>query len=117
MVANNFNEQQHKQQLCDLANGIPITDDLIAMTSFFKAVSDPTRMRILLALAKTPLSVNEIVDILAMSQSSISHQLSLLKQAKLVTSQRRGRNIHYQLADEHIITIFQQTKAHLFEER
>jgi Predicted transcriptional regulators len=99
-----------------LNNKIPNNDELEAMVNVFKAFGDMTRVKIILALSQTPLSVGEIADSLEMSQSSISHQLSLLKQLNLVSSMRKGRNIHYRLSDQHIITIFNQTKEHIVED-
>ncbi|WP_404280984.1 ArsR/SmtB family transcription factor [Companilactobacillus paralimentarius] len=61
-----------------------------------------TRVKIILALSETPLSVSEIADTLDKSQS-ISHQLSILKQLNLVSNAKRGRNIHFHLSNQHII--------------
>lgn len=115
MPEQNF-EQEHQNALHNLKQNIPNDDDLEAMVNIFKAFGDMTRVKIILALAETPLSVGEIADTLDMSQSSISHQLSILKQLNLVSNARRGRNIHYRLSDQHIITIFKQTKEHIIED-
>ena len=115
MPEQNF-EVEHQNALHNLKQNIPNDDDLEAMVNIFKAFGDMTRVKIILALAETPLSVGEIVDTLDMSQSSISHQLSILKQLNLVSNARRGRNIHYRLSDQHIITIFKQTKEHIIED-
>ncbi|MFD1417490.1 MULTISPECIES: ArsR/SmtB family transcription factor [Companilactobacillus] len=115
MTDNNF-ENEHIKSLHNLNNEIPNNDELEAMVNVFKAFGDMTRVKIILALSQTPLSVGEIADSLEMSQSSISHQLSLLKQLNLVSSMRKGRNIHYRLSDQHIITIFNQTKEHIVED-
>lgn len=110
------NEMEHQTALHNLKKNLPNDTDLEAMVSIFKAFGDMTRVKIILALAETPLSVGEIADTLDMSQSSISHQLSILKQLNLVSNVRRGRNIHYRLSDQHIITIFNQTKDHIIED-
>ncbi len=115
MPEQNF-EVEHQNALHNLKQNIPNDDDLEAMVNTFKAFGDMTRVKIILALAETPLSVGEIADTLDMSQSSISHQLSILKQLNLVSNARRGRNIHYRLSDQHIITIFKQTKEHIIED-
>lgn len=115
MPEQNF-EVEHQNALHNLKQNIPNDDDLEAMVNVFKAFGDMTRVKIILALAETPLSVGEIADTLDMSQSSISHQLSILKQLNLVSNARRGRNIHYRLSDQHIITIFKQTKEHIIED-
>jgi Predicted transcriptional regulators len=115
MTLDNF-EEEHLESLHNLKKNIPTNDELEAMVNVFKAFGDMTRVKIILALSQTPLSVGEIADSLDMSQSSISHQLSLLKQLNLVSSMRKGRNIHYRLSDQHIITIFNQTKDHIVED-
>jgi len=115
MPEQNF-EVEHQKALHNLKKNIPSDDDLTAMVNVFKAFGDMTRVKIILALAETPLSVGEIADTLDMSQSSISHQLSILKQLNLLSNARRGRNIHYRLSDQHIITIFNQTKDHIIED-
>ena len=109
MPEENF-EQAHQQALYNLKSELPDDEALTSMVNIFKAFGDMTRVKIILALAETPLSVGEIADTLEMSQSSISHQLSVLKQLNLVSNARRGRNIHYRLSDQHIITIFKQTQ-------
>ncbi len=115
MSEENF-EVEHQKALHNLKRDLPSDTDLDAMVNIFKAFGDMTRVKIILALSETPLSVGEIADTLDMSQSSISHQLSILKQLNLVSNARRGRNIHYRLSDQHIITIFNQTKEHIIED-
>ncbi len=110
-------EQDHKQTYAKMKNnGIPLADKVDTVTNIFKIIADPTRARILLALAETSLSVNEIVAILGMSQSSISHQLRVLKDNRLVSGTRIGKQIHYQLTDRHIVQIFNQMIDHIDEE-
>ena len=74
-----------------------------------------TSIRILTALSKQELCVCDIADLLGMSQSAISHQLRVLKQAKLIKSRREGKNIIYSLADEHVVTIIKQGVDHILE--
>lgn len=115
MSEENF-EVAHQKALHNLKQELPDENDLDRMVAIFKAFGDMTRVKIILALAETPLSVGEIADTLGMSQSSISHQLSVLKQLNLVSNARRGRSIHYRLSDQHIITIFKQTQDHIIED-
>ena len=86
-----FNE---KEKLIDLISQI------------FKALSDPTRIKIIYALMKGPLCVSDISVLLYMSQSSISHQLALLRSQSLIKVKRRGRRAYYSLDDEHVLSIF-----------
>lgn len=111
-------EQDHKQAYEQMKeNGIPLSEHIDTVTTVFKVIADQTRMRILLALSETSLSVNEIADILTMSQSSISHQLRVLKDNRLVKGTRLGKQIHYQLTDDHIVQMFKQIIEHIEEKK
>ena len=81
----------------------------------FKVFGDSTRIRILYALFRRELCVQEIADELAMTQSAISHQLRILKQAALVKFRRDGKTIYYSLADDHVTTIMDQGIEHVCE--
>lgn len=92
------------------------TDEtLYRLAELFKVFGDPTRIRILAALAKEELCVQNIAEELSMSQSAISHQLRLLKQSQLVKAQRNGKTIVYSLADDHVATIMAQGLEHVCE--
>ncbi len=86
-----------------------------AMSDFFKAFSDRTRLRILTALSAQELCVCDIASLLGMSQSAISHQLRFLKQARLVKSRKSGKTVYYALCDDHIQTILAQGITHVQE--
>ncbi|MCI5845540.1 MAG: metalloregulator ArsR/SmtB family transcription factor [Oscillospiraceae bacterium] len=88
---------------------------LRGIAELFKVFGDPTRVRILFALFQQETCVQEIANRLGMTQSAISHQLRILKQARLVSSRREGKSIFYALADDHIYTIFQQALEHIAE--
>ncbi|MGA2545577.1 MAG: metalloregulator ArsR/SmtB family transcription factor [Rectinemataceae bacterium] len=68
----------------------------------FKVFSDVTRLRILGALAGGELCVCDIGAVLGASQSAVSHQLALLRSARLVTYRREGKTVYYRLADDHV---------------
>lgn len=78
----------------------------------FKAMSDPTRVKIIYALSKGPMNVTEIANVLEMSQSSISHQLSVLRSHNIIRVERVARNAIYSLDDEHIQCIFEDGVEH-----
>ena len=82
----------------------PAEADDLAET--FEALADPTRVRLVSALAEMELSVGELAELLAMSVSAISHQLHLLRRLRLVQRRREGRRIYYALDDEHITSIY-----------
>ena len=90
-------------------------ETLYKLAELFKIFGDSTRIRILDTLAKKELCVQEIADELSMTQSAISHQLRILKQADLVRSRRDGKAIFYSLADDHVATIMAQGLEHVCE--
>ena len=90
-------------------------DALFEMAELFKVFGDSTRIRILYALFQEELSVTDICEELGMSISAVSHQLRLLKQAKLVNCRRAGRQAYYALADDHVKTIIGRAKEHIEE--
>lgn len=91
-------------------------DEIIEdLADLYKVFGDMTRIRILYALSCSELCVYDIATVLGMSQSAISHQLRVLKQAKLVKYRREGKTIFYSLADGHIHTILNQGLEHVQE--
>lgn len=94
---------------------LPEEELLYDLADLFKVFSDTTRIKILYTLMTDELSVNEIAEALGASQSAVSHQLRILKQAHLVKFRRDGRNIHYSLADGHVLTILDQGLTHICE--
>ena len=90
-------------------------DELIEMAELFKMFGDSTRIKILSLLFEGEKCVQEITDASGSSQSAVSHQLRLLKQARLVRSRRSGKQIFYTLADDHVKTILGMAKEHLEE--
>lgn len=87
--------------------------DLEAMSSFFKVMSDKTRLRILVELLNGSLCVMHISERLDMSQSAISHQLAILRKADLVRIKRNGKNIVYSISDEHVRLMLDMALLHL----
>lgn len=85
------------------------------VVQLFKALSSPTRIKILFALKNERLTVSQISELLSMSHSAISHQLRELKMARLVTNEQRGRSIVYELDDDHVHEIFDLAIEHVKE--
>lgn len=83
------------------------------LAATFKALSDPTRVRIVAALAERALCVHDLAAILGMSHSATSHQLATLREMCLVRYQKRGRRVYYALDDDHIYDLYRQTLAHI----
>lgn len=94
---------------------MPEEEILYDLADLFKVFSDTTRIKILYALMDEELSVTGISEATGTSQSAVSHQLRILKQAHLVKFRRDGRNIHYSLADDHVLTILDQGLTHICE--
>lgn len=94
---------------------IPTEEELYDLAELFKVLGDSTRIRILFQLFDKELSVGELADLLNMNQSAVSHQLKVLKQAKLVKNRRDGKSIIYSLDDEHVRTIIAMGIDHIEE--
>jgi DNA-binding transcriptional ArsR family regulator len=89
--------EQHAQELADL----------------FRALSDPTRLRILSTLLDAERNVQEIVELVGMSHSAVSHQLGSLRQMRVVKAQKRGRQVFYALDDHHVSDLFLRGLDHI----
>ncbi|MDR0992194.1 MAG: metalloregulator ArsR/SmtB family transcription factor [Ruminococcus sp.] len=98
-----------------LLEQMPDEELIYNMAELFKVFSDSTRVRILCVLQLSELTVGDIAKALSMNQSAISHQLRMLKQARLVKFRRDGKNLIYSLADDHVKTIFSQISEHIME--
>ena len=95
---------------------MPPEDDLFEVAELFKAFGDSTRAKIICALSQSELCVGDLAQLLEMNQSAVSHQLRLLKQARLVKTRRDGKVRYYSLADEHIQEMFKVAFEHVMEE-
>ncbi|MGF9700767.1 MULTISPECIES: ArsR/SmtB family transcription factor [Paenibacillus] len=83
------------------------------MADWFKAFSDPTRLRIIDALLQKELCVHDLTVLLDMGQSAISHQLRSLRNMRIVKRRKEGKTVYYSLDDTHIEQIFLQTLQHI----
>jgi len=101
--------QEAQQALVDA-----LTAERMAQT--FRALADPTRVRILSALTRTELCVSDLAVVLGMSISAISHQLRLLRGLRLVRRRRAGKHIYYALDDEHVRDLFERGLEHVQHE-
>ena len=94
---------------------VPTEEELMDLAELFKVFGDSTRIRILFQLFDKEVNVGDLADALNMNQSAISHQLKVLKQAKLIKNRRDGKSIIYSLADEHVRTIIAMGIEHIEE--
>jgi len=98
-----IDEDRVREASARLVDGLAAT----RLAETFKALSDPTRVRIISALSHTELCVCDLAATLGMSQSAVSHQLRTLRQLRLVKNRKEGRQVYYTLDDDHIYELFQ----------
>ena len=105
----------HEDIVTRVSQEMPGEDILFELSELFKLFADSTRIRILYCLFESEMCVCDIATLLHMTQSAISHQLSLLKKGKLVKSRRSGKIVFYSLADAHVRTMINQAMEHIQE--
>lgn len=105
----------HEEIVNRVSQEMPDEDALFDLSELFKVFGDSTRIRILYCLFESEMCVCDIATLLNMTQSAISHQLSVLKKSKLVKSRRSGKTVFYSLADGHVRAIINQGMEHIQE--
>jgi ArsR family transcriptional regulator len=106
----------HKDVVNRVKSKMPQEETLYDLAELFKVFGDTTRIRILWALDESEMCVCDIASLLSMTQSAISHQLRILKQADLVKNRRDGKVVYYSLDDEHVKQILDKGLTHINEE-
>lgn len=96
-----------------LKDNLEKEEEIYLLSNMFKALSDPTRLNIIYTLAKSPLCVHDISNVLDMSQSSISHHLKVLRDTRLVKFKKQGKLVIYSLDDDHVLTLFKEGLEHV----
>ena len=94
---------------------MPSDEIIFDVAELFKVFGDTTRMRIICALKENELCVGDIAEITNTTISAISHQLRILKQAKLVKYRKEGKTVYYSLDDDHVMQIFEKGREHVEE--
>ena len=94
---------------------MPDIDVLFELADLFKVFGDSTRLRIMYTISENEMSVLNIAEALSMEQSTISHQLRVLRQNKLVRVRREGKQIYYSLDDDHVKRIIEMGLDHVLE--
>jgi len=104
----------------EIVNGVrakmPQEETLYDLAELFKNFGDSTRIKILWALDESEMCVCDLAVLLNMTQSAISHQLRVLKQADLVKNRKEGKIVFYSLIDKHVKQIFDQGLIHITED-
>ncbi|TDX53306.1 ArsR/SmtB family transcription factor [Orenia marismortui] len=107
----------HKKVIMTLKKKELSEDIIELLAATFKVLGDPTRIKIIHALANQELCVCDISELLNISQSAISHQLRKLRDLNLVKYRKEGRIVYYSLDDYHIVQLFNQGLEHVLEGR
>jgi len=106
----------HEDIVNEVKSKMPEEESLYDLAELFKVFGDSTRIKILWALDEAEMCVCDIAVLLNMTQSAISHQLRVLKQANLVKNRKEGKVVYYSLDDDHVKNIFNQGLIHINEE-
>ena len=94
---------------------MPDIEMLFELADLFKVFGDSTRLRIMVMISDSEMAVNDIAESLRMEQSTISHQLRVLRQNKLVRVRREGKQMYYSLDDDHVKKIIEMGMDHILE--
>ncbi len=92
---------------------MPDQDDTIQMADIFKALSDPTRLKIVLSLLSQEHCVCDIAVICQQTDSAISHQLRILRTLKIVKNRREGKIMYYSIDDAHVVSLIKMSLDHV----
>jgi ArsR family transcriptional regulator, lead/cadmium/zinc/bismuth-responsive transcriptional repressor len=101
--------------VAEVRAALPESTTLERLAETFKALGDPTRVRMLTALSRAELCVCDLATLLGATESAISHQLRLLRSLRVVRARRDGRMVFYRLDDDHVVRLLAQARAHVEE--
>lgn len=105
----------HEEVVNRVRGEMPDEENLYDLADLFKIFGDSTRVKVLCALSSAEMCVCDIAALLGMTKSAISHQLRVLKQARLVKYRRDGKVVFYSLDDDHVMHIFREGLSHVTE--
>lgn len=106
----------HYKKIDEVKKREPNTKEILTLSEMFKLFADNTRLRIICSILNTELCVCDLCELLELNQSTVSHQLQLLRSAKLVKYRKEGKQVFYSLQDEHIEKIISLSLEHILEE-
>ena len=109
------NEVMHNKKVANVINKLPSDEIIYDMAELFKVFGDSTRTKILSCLEIEELCVCDIATATNMTLSAVSHQLRILRNAKLVKFRKTGKEVFYSLDDEHVSKIFECALSHINE--
>jgi DNA-binding transcriptional ArsR family regulator len=105
----------HGQAVETANRSLPESAAILKISEIFKALSDPSRLKIVLALDACELCVCDLSAVTGLSESAVSHQLRTLRNLKVVRNRRDGKIVFYRLDDAHVAALLQQSLAHVCE--
>jgi len=108
-------EASHEEVVKSVRKAMPKEEEFYDLADLYKMFADSTRVRILWALSNAELCVCDIALLLNMTKSAISHQLRALRLSNLVKYVKRGKEVYYSLADNHVKDIFEKGFEHIHE--
>ena len=104
---------EHEERVAEAIKSMPSGEQIDELAARFKAISEPSRLKILLALSCGELCVEHLTQAVGGNQSAVSHQLKTLKDNKIVKCRRQGKQVMYSVSDGHILTMINVAKEHL----
>ncbi len=107
--------EHHTELVERTREALPETETLYDLSDFFKVLGDSTRLGILFVIDSAPMCVCDISDALGMTKSAVSHQLKILRQNDLVKYKKVGKNVFYELSDDHVRDIIEKALEHIKE--
>jgi ArsR family transcriptional regulator, lead/cadmium/zinc/bismuth-responsive transcriptional repressor len=97
----------------DTLRTLPDPEDILGMSAIFKALGDPSRLKIVLCLLHREHCVCDIAAICSQSESAVSHQLRILRALKIVKNRRQGKIVYYSLDDDHVRSLLFMSLTHI----
>ena len=105
--------EKHHSTVVKAMENMPADSRIDALSAFFKMMGDPTRIKMMYLMSRGEVCVQDIASALGMTKSAISHQLSGLKDNRIVKSRREGKNVFYSIDDDHVHTVLNIAMTHV----
>lgn len=102
-----------EKKVKETQQSLPSDENISRMVEIFKALSDPTRLKIVLALLSQEHCVCDIAVLCGQSDSAVSHQLRILRTMKIVKNRRAGKIMYYSINDDHVVSLIRMSLAHV----
>lgn len=104
---------EHEERVRCALESMPSEEDIAELAARFRAISEPSRLKILLVLSCGELCVEHITEAVGGNQSAVSHQLKTLKDHRIIKCRRKGKQVIYSIADAHVMTMISVAREHL----